>query len=236
VCPQCGFPLRPGAPSGFGGGPARAAQSGSRMVFWILGIAGAGLLVVVALGVMAAIAIPRFSKAVRDARVSNRQAELMLRDAWTREQAYLAANGVYAATLEDLRGVGWEDPPDSAGFDLSVMTWGPGNLCIEAMSRTGAGRVLSIQDDGRGEPVGCSMGSTATDAAEEARIVLQQGWQLLTAYRREHGTLPRDLTGITPRIERQGALASFRLGYTRGVNASSACRCARAAWRARSAA
>jgi Tfp pilus assembly protein PilE len=174
--------------------------------------------VVVAIGVMAAIAIPRFSKAVREARAPEQQARVMLRDAWTKEQVYRAENGAYASTLEDLRGVGWEEPPDSAAFGLSVVTSGRDNLCIEAMSRTGTTRVLSIQNDGRVEPVGCSMGSTASNAAEEARIALQRGWQLLTAYRKEHGGLPRDLTEIAPKIERQGALANFRLGYSRGVN------------------
>jgi Tfp pilus assembly protein PilE len=188
------------------------------MVFWILGIAALGLLVVVGIGVMAAIAIPRFTRAADRARSSDRAAERLLKQAWTMEQTYRAQKGAYASTLEDLRAVGWEEPPASSAFDLSIVTAGESSLCIEAMSRGGIPRTLSIQTDGTIEPVGCSLGTTASNEAEEARVVLHQGWQLLNAYHTSHHTLPRDLAEITPKIERQQALSDFRVGYTRYAN------------------
>jgi len=187
------------------------------MVFWILGIAALGLVVVMAMGVVAALAIPRFTRAVERARSSDLQATSMLKTAWTAEQTYRAQNGAYASTLEDLRGVGWEEPPDSSSYELAVVSASEGALCIEAGSRGGPA-TLSIQDDGRIEHVGCSMASTSTDVAEDARLVLRDGWRQLNAYRESHGSLPADLSGIEPKIEQQQALARFRLGYQRYAN------------------
>lgn len=218
VCAQCGFPLRPDAVGTFGGPPRPGQSGGNRMVFWILGIAALGLIVVMGIGVVAALAIPRFARTVDRARTSELQATAMLKIAWTSEQTYRAQNGAYASTLEDLRGVGWEEPPDSSAYELSVVSWGEGTLCIEAASRSGV-TTLSIQDDGRIEHVGCSTSSsTSTDAAEDARGVLRDGWRLLNAHRESHGSLPTDLSGIEPKIEQQQALARFRLGYQRYAN------------------
>lgn len=215
VCPQCGFPLRPGAVPAFGG-PARAGQS-SKMVFWILGIAALGLIVVVGMGVVFALAIPRYTHAAAAAR-SEVEARAMLKSAYTQEQAYRAQHGQYAGTLADLREVGWEEPPDTARFGLTVVTWDEGNLCIEAMSRETPIRVMSIQDSGAIEPVGCSLTQAAGNAAGEARAVLQDGWRLLAAYRQTHGALPRDLGEITPQIGDQKAVSRVRLGFARYAN------------------
>ncbi|HSU16670.1 hypothetical protein [Longimicrobium sp.] len=213
VCPQCGFPLRDAAPA-FGGGPARPAPSGSKVVYWVLGIAAAGVILMVVLGVAAALVIPRLQRAGGEARSSEREADAMLERAWTLQQVYLVQHGSYAPDVEDLRGVGW-DPPESTGVGLTVVTWAQHNLCMEA---TSGGTVRSIRNDGTLVEGRCAPEATDFNAAAQARLVLQDGWRLLNAYRETHGTLPPTLAEIEPKIGQREALASVRLGYQRYAN------------------
>ena len=160
VCPQCGFPIRrdafhvpPGTPHGYAAHPPPPPpRSGTSPGVLIAAIIGVGVIGVFVVGVLAAIAIPRFSQAA--ARAREIVGEEMLREAWVKERQYRDENGSYASTLHDLKSVGWQEPGDSAAYELLVIASERGDLCIEADPRR-AGRVLSIRDDGVVLHAGC---------------------------------------------------------------------------------
>src|SRR4051812_20301905 len=92
VCAQCGFPLRrdalgtaAGARGGRGGG-----GSGFNTAGLVIGIVVAGFMGVVIIGILAALAIPRFTQA--SARAKEHEGELLLRQAFTLENTYYANN------------------------------------------------------------------------------------------------------------------------------------------------
>jgi len=64
------------------------------------------MIVVVIIGILAALAIPRFTQA--SARAKEKEADGILKQIYTLENAYFANNGAYAATSADLQTVGWD--------------------------------------------------------------------------------------------------------------------------------
>jgi type II secretion system protein G len=66
------------------------------------------MIVVVIIGILAALAIPRFSKA--SDRAKEKEADGILKQVYTLQQTYKAQNGVYASAVTDLEKVGFEAP------------------------------------------------------------------------------------------------------------------------------
>ncbi len=68
------------------------------------------MIVVVIIGILAALAIPRFGQAT--ARAKEKEADGILKSIYTAQTAYSAKHGVYAADAVTLNTeVGWETPP-----------------------------------------------------------------------------------------------------------------------------
>ena len=84
------------------------------------------MIVVVIIGILAALAIPRFTQA--SARAKEKEADGILKQVYTLQQTYYANNGTYAGNFTDLTTVGWETPtglkwftaPSSAGFPVKM--------------------------------------------------------------------------------------------------------------------
>lgn len=77
------------------------------------------MIVVVIIGILAALAIPRFSKAAD--RAKEKEADGILKQIYTLQQTYHAQHGEYATSVADLQTVGFEAP--TAG-QLKNYTWG----------------------------------------------------------------------------------------------------------------
>lgn len=67
------------------------------------------MVVVVIIGILAALAIPRFSMASHKSK--EKEADLLLNEIYKVQTAYRAQHGSYASDALDLRTVGYEPPP-----------------------------------------------------------------------------------------------------------------------------
>jgi prepilin-type N-terminal cleavage/methylation domain-containing protein len=92
------------------------------------------MIVVVIIGILAAIAIPKYSNA--SAAAKEREAEVLLKQVYTMQESYHSIRGTYAGTVADLsEAVGFEPP---APGKLKGYTWdGDGSItdgaCLEAI-------------------------------------------------------------------------------------------------------
>jgi len=66
------------------------------------------MIVVVIIGILAALAIPRFSQA--SARAKEKEADGILKQIYTLQMSYFANSGAYATTYAQLQTVGYEAP------------------------------------------------------------------------------------------------------------------------------
>lgn len=80
------------------------------------------MIVVVIIGILAALAIPRFSKAAD--RAKEKEADGILKQVYTLQQTYHAQHGDYAGTVADLVTVGFEAP---VAGQLKNYTWDDDN-------------------------------------------------------------------------------------------------------------
>lgn len=137
VCPQCGFPLRRDALDATpGAGRGRPAGGGGlNTAAVIVGCGVAGLIGVVVIGILAAIAIPRFTQA--SGRAKEQEGEMLLKQVYTLEMTYYANNGSYASTLDELKSVGWQ-PQETRYYDVEIrLGEGGGLACLEARTKRG---------------------------------------------------------------------------------------------------
>ena len=222
VCAQCGFPLRRDAlDRAAGARPGGPGGSGRNTAGIIIGVAAAGVVVFVVLGILAALAIPRFTAAA--GRAKEKEGEGLLKQAYTLENAYYANHGAYTADLEELKTVGWLDGP-TLYYTVEVRLDGPTATlaCLEARPKRGADvQPLSMDSLGviyrgagctgegsRSRTVDTSMVvsfDTSVFTPQEsddgpgeggeagARTMLRAIYVAMAEYRAEHGRDPTDL-------------------------------------------
>jgi prepilin-type N-terminal cleavage/methylation domain-containing protein len=78
------------------------------------------MIVVVIIGILAAIAIPKFGQA--SARAKEKEADGILKQYYTLQSAYYAQNGAWAVTDTELREVGWENPTGLKHYTFAFPT------------------------------------------------------------------------------------------------------------------
>jgi len=235
VCPQCGFPLRRealAAAGRAGGGSSRSNTAGI-----VIGVVVAGLMGVVVIGILAALAIPRFAQATQ--RAKEKDGERLLRQVFTLENTYYAQNGSYAGTVEELAAVGWQ-PADSARYYEPQITLAGGQdaiVCLDARPKRGADvQPLSMDSVGvmyheehcSGETLTQSRATTfrpveATDLAGEdgdpgARTLLREVYAGVADYRAKNGGDPTELGQVLRHVHfsRASNENSLALGQRRG--------------------
>jgi type IV pilus assembly protein PilE len=232
VCAQCGFPLRRDALAAGGGRGA----SGGNTAGIVIGVAAAGLVMVVVLGILAALAIPRFTAA--SGRAKEIGGERMLKQAFALENAYYANHGVYAPTLDELRSVGWTEADTSRHYTLEI-TLGPvgANLvCLDARPKRGADvQPLSMDSVGiiyhdercAGETLGESRTSAYLPGMDDvpgeggeagARTLLREVWLGVVEYRAAHGRDPTELGQVLRHVHftRASTENTVAVGRSRG--------------------
>jgi type II secretory pathway pseudopilin PulG len=212
VCSQCGFPLRREVLAAATAGRAgrRGADSGINTAGLVIGVVVAGFVGVVIVGILAALAIPRFAQA--SARAREREGELLLRQAFTLENAYYASNGAYAPTVDELRSVGWAG--DSTRYCEVEVRLDPATsalACLEARPKRGADvQPLSMDSAGQAyHDAGCAgetLRESRTAATQPpdadvpgeggdagARTLLREVYAGVVEYRAENGRDPTEV-------------------------------------------
>jgi type IV pilus assembly protein PilE len=177
VCPRCGFPLRRDALNAQGPGGGGGGGGGSNAVGIILLLVFGGLGMVVVVGILAALAIPRFSQATQ--RTKEREADLLLKQAYALEQTYLAEKGEYARTFQQLESVGWSEPAARYYF-LRIVSADTAGLCIAAVPKSTDVESRSINRDGaitRGDRCegGGGEGSYGMSPVDSAEVAARPG-------------------------------------------------------------
>jgi Tfp pilus assembly protein PilE len=231
VCPQCGFPLRPDALVRTGGGGGGGSSSTTLLI--VLAVVGAGFVGIVVIGILAALAIPRFTMASQ--RAKEKEGEGLLKQAFTLENAYYANNGAYAPTMEDLKVVGWEEPV-TLHYTMDVRL-GPGEneICLEARPKRGEDvQPLSMDSAGvmyhdegcTGETVAQSRTSPyAPQAAENrpgeggdagARTLLREVYAGVAEYRAKNGRNPTQLSEVLRHVHDSRASTESTLAVASG--------------------
>jgi prepilin-type N-terminal cleavage/methylation domain-containing protein len=108
------------------------------------------MIVVVIIGILAAIAIPKFNQA--SARAKEKEADGILKQIYTLQMTYTANHGVPAAAFTDLLEVGWESPATS----LKHYTLPADPTLPATMAKTGTGYCDRVIDaNGRIDPGAC---------------------------------------------------------------------------------
>jgi len=106
------------------------------------------MVVVVIIGILAALAIPRFSLAAHQSK--EKEADIALKHVYTLQQSYFAQFGAYAPTDVDLRKAGYQPPTT-----LQYYVW-TGDVTLPLCLAPTAGAVWSPREiDGTGDLHDC---------------------------------------------------------------------------------
>jgi Tfp pilus assembly protein PilE len=188
VCAQCGFPLRrevQARPVRFSGGASRDSNNGIVVAF-----VTAGILVVLILGIIAALAIPRFVAVARDAK--EQEGVGLLQQVYWLESTYAGRHSAYAPTLEALKSVGWKEPENTRYYTVEIASATLANLCVNAVPRPGSGvRPIRIRTLGEIDyDARCGEYGGDTTAVEvEAMGMLRNVYRAMAVWRGEHQRL-----------------------------------------------
>jgi Tfp pilus assembly protein PilE len=183
VCMQCGFPLAGRedlAP------PTRFDRAAHRNWLGVAAVA-VGIVGVVVVGILAAVAIPRFTAAAKHAKEA--EGEGLLKRVYALQNEYWAQHGTYAPTLEALKGVGWTEPEKLRYYTVEITSWEAADLCLQALPRPGSGvRPIRMRSIGYIEPgARCdAYGGDSTTVAADARRVMRRVHGGLSAWYEEH--------------------------------------------------
>lgn len=157
ACPHCGRPnpAAPPAPYPPAPGTPAAEKTGTPVWLIVLLVAGGGLALVLFLGILAAIAIPRFAGVSKEAKYM--EAEVVLKQLRTLQESHRARHDAYTADLSRLEG--WTAPP-ARYFEFGVSAATDSTFCIEAIpsaegKRSGLGPRSMDQSRALYEGVGC---------------------------------------------------------------------------------
>jgi len=191
VCAQCGFPLRRGALAA-GTGRGGGASSPRNTAGIIIAVVAAGFFGIVVIGILAALAIPRFSGAV--GRMKEMEGELLLKQAYTLETQYFSEHGVYAPSLEALKSVGWRQVNPPNFYTVEVASADSSDFCLQALPLPSAAGVppMRMRVGGlveRGVRCG-ELGGGTDGVAVDPIPVLGDVSAGVAAWRREHKRLP----------------------------------------------
>ncbi|MGH7459307.1 MAG: type IV pilin protein [Longimicrobiaceae bacterium] len=86
------------------------------------------MIVVVIIGILAAIAIPRFTTMAKESKQV--EADPILKQIYTLQQTYRVQEGAYAPTIGELAGVGWESvSPKYFTIDETASVGGGADFC-----------------------------------------------------------------------------------------------------------
>lgn len=224
VCSQCGFPIRqnalPGQP-GRPGGPV-----GTTAI--VIGLVVGGFVVVMVIGVFAALAIPQFSKASQ--RAKEIEAEALLRWAYEAEGTYFAEHGAYTSREAELTSP--PRPPATGAvqrYTLQISAASDRELCLEAVPREAGVRAISMDEGGWiYRAAGCSGPPDYPTGADRSvdegqRQMLREVHESIVEYRDAHGgNNPTALSDMITRVHYTAASTRYTLTVLR-ANESRVC-------------
>jgi type IV pilus assembly protein PilE len=198
-----------------------------------IAVVAGGFFVVMMIGIVAALAIPRFSQA--STRAKEKEGELLLRQLFTLEQAYRADQGAFTRDLADLAKVGWETP-QTRYYDVAVSNDGELSLCLEAVPKAAAtSQVGALSMDAEGvlhhgsgchgpssypvheegaEPVTQAESDAPGPSGDEgARQLLRDVYAGVIEFRDRHGSRPATLAPALDHVHDSRGAAENSLDY-----------------------
>lgn len=97
------------------------------------------MIVVVIIGILAALAVPRFN--VSSYRAKEKEAEVILKHVYSMQQAYHSQYGAYAASSAALAGVGYQEPGNLENYTWAGDASIGNNVCLVATGSHSSRRI-----------------------------------------------------------------------------------------------